>query len=427
MSRFKELFQKLSLYTATTVIVASYLSNVVSAQFNPFYMDSVIPFYDASASLANSPCSGTSVTGDTNIHKIWNYLVGEGLTDMQAAGILGNIQEESGFSATRQQDGIRFPRGGWGLVQWDADGGRRTPLIQALTEFDPSLTQYHAVEFGGPTSASTGYVAEGIPEADADKLLGFQLDYLYDEAQLRMTHGFPEYRGLSEWEAIKQTTTIRESSDIWLVSFERPADQSEAHKQVRANHGQEIYDMIMGDRSGLESGGSCVGGSVNDLQALTLEYAHPQYHRAPYTEKRPAYAQAVQQAIAADKYVGSRMIDGVDCGGFVTLLIINSGFDPTYNHNGDLPAAGNTTTQEAWLKSNWTALNPNEVMDTSRLEPGDVAMIPGHTWLFVGDIPGFDSQAASASQDERAPMAAAESSDYQERMGVSYEVKWYRR
>ena len=47
----------------------------------------------------------------------------------------------------------------------------------------------------------------------------------------------------------------------------------------------------------------------------------------------PAYAAAITKAKAEGQYVGN---DGVDCGGFVTRLMIDSGFEPNYNYAGKL-------------------------------------------------------------------------------------------
>lgn len=59
---------------------------------------------------------------EQNKQIVWNYLKGKGLTDEQASGIMGNIQQESGFdtSATNSSSGA------YGLFQWL--GGRKTNL-----------------------------------------------------------------------------------------------------------------------------------------------------------------------------------------------------------------------------------------------------------------------------------------------------------
>lgn len=180
-----------------------------------------------------------------------------------------------------------------------------------------------------------------------------------------------------------------------------------------------IYDAVSSANVGLCS----VSGN---FQELVLSYAWPTYHPAPYVDRMPAYAEAVTQSQSEGRYVGGSVfgVPGIDCGGFVTILLQNSGVAPDYNTN----PSGNTTTQEAWVKANnWTLLNANEgtTVDTSILQAGDVAFSSGHTWIYVGEIPGFDSVIASASYGEssaRAPMAGTESP----LTGNGAIVRWYR-
>lgn len=143
------------------------------------------------------------------------------------------------------------------------------------------------------------------------------------------------------------------------------------------------------------------------LSATTLAYAWPEYHAAPYVTMKPEYAQAVRTAQSNRIYVGGLKYSGVDCGGFVTLLMINSGFEPNYNYGGKLGGgAGNVAGgQISWLDANWRLIG--RVNSTSELQPGDVAIKTNHqhTYVYVGDIPGFGSKTASASLDERSPMA----------------------
>ncbi len=137
-----------------------------------------------------------------------------------------------------------------------------------------------------------------------------------------------------------------------------------------------------------------------DLQKLVLDYAWPEYHAAPYITAKEAYSDAVKRRSAAGKYVGGISYPGIDCGGFVTTLLQDSGYASNYNDSN-----GATGVQESWAKSHgWTT-----VTDIAQLSPGDVAFTTGHTFVYVGKIEGFQSVIASASLDERAPMAGHES------------------
>ena len=190
-----------------------------------------------------------------------------------------------------------------------------------------------------------------------------------------------------------------------------------------------IYNAVTANN--LTSDGCTVSG---DLQSTVLRYAWPEYHPAPYTNRMPDYAEAVTRRISEGKYVGGSVdgVAGIDCGGFVTTLVQESGFAPEYNGY-----ASNVPPQEKWVRENgWTLVNGDEntVVDTGQLQPGDVAFSgslasPGHTFIYVGDIDGFDSKIASASYSRngnayaRAPMAGTESLT----MSDGIPVRWYRK
>lgn len=150
-----------------------------------------------------------------------------------------------------------------------------------------------------------------------------------------------------------------------------------------------------------------------NLAQTISAYAWPDYHAAPYLNKEPAYASAVARAVSQGRYVGGGTYPGIDCGGFVTTLMIDSGFEPNYNHGGKLSAgAGPTTVQMQWLNQNWQNLGPASSIDTAKLKPGDVAISSDHTYVYagpLGSISGFHSNVASASYGIwRAPMAGHE-------------------
>jgi len=188
-----------------------------------------------------------------------------------------------------------------------------------------------------------------------------------------------------------------------------------------------IYNAVTA--SNLTSDGCVVSG---DLQSLVVRYAWPDYHPANFFDMMPDYAAAVQRRKSEGKYVGGKDHPGIDCGGFVTALVQDSGFAPDYNGY-----ASNVPPQEQWVIENgWTLLNgsENSTIDTSILQPGDVAFEgkpshAGHTFIYVGQIPGFNSNIASASYGGdsglawRTPMAGSESLT----TGHGYPVRWYRK
>ncbi len=176
-----------------------------------------------------------------------------------------------------------------------------------------------------------------------------------------------------------------------------------------------------------KNAGDNVCGPGSDFSSYVLAYAWPEYHQAQFLERMPDYAAIVSERISAGLYVGGsvRGVAGIDCGGWVTTLVQESGWDTGYNYDGK---GGATGTQEQWARENWTRLNPDGVIDTSILQPGDVAFTDGHTWIYVGEIPGFDSNIASASysttgEGGRSPMAGHENPETSD----GAPVRWYRK
>lgn len=116
--------------------------------------------------------------------------------------------------------------------------------------------------------------------------------------------------------------------------------------------------------------------------------------------------------------MGGISLPGIDCGGFVTLLVRDSGYEKGYNDNGK---GGATSAQEAWMQKNWESLGSSSGISEGTLQPGDVAINASHTFIYVGEVPGFQAKIASASLDERAPMADNQQSPTQ----PGY--NWYRK
>ena len=77
--------------------------------------------------------------GSDNAEQIWNWLVGQGMSNQAAAGIMGNMKQESGFEPRIIQGGeladdcpassYDGPEGavGYGLCQWT--GSRSKNLV----------------------------------------------------------------------------------------------------------------------------------------------------------------------------------------------------------------------------------------------------------------------------------------------------------
>jgi N-acetylmuramoyl-L-alanine amidase len=165
-------------------------------------------------------------------------------------------------------------------------------------------------------------------------------------------------------------------------------------------------------KSGSGSAQACGTGAVSgDLNKTIQRYAWSNYRGSNYITMKPEYAQAVADArarIRAGKndYVGGNQYPGVDCGGFVTRVFRDSGLDPTYNDH-----ASNVVAQHAYVVS-----HPEKYKKLDGIsKASDLQKYPGaiyfqadldHTYIYIGSgvFSGYDS--ASASLDDRAPMAS---------------------
>ena len=75
--------------------------------------------------IGNSDGDAPSASGNSNASKIWNYFAQKGYSSKAIAGIMGNLQQESGLNPNAKQ-----PNGpGRGLAQW-SKGGRWDELVK---------------------------------------------------------------------------------------------------------------------------------------------------------------------------------------------------------------------------------------------------------------------------------------------------------
>ena len=409
---------------------------------------------------AGSYVSGPiAIVGSTVKEKIWNALIGF-MTEEQAAGVMGNMQSESNFNPAQHevskmnelQPGFDLAGNsdvsyGLGLAQWSFD--RRIALYNYVGDTDPGLLEFFDdYQTYSPSFYSGEQFMALAGENATDALLSLEIQYLKDEVD-------------NSYSGIYEADSVYEATKYWLENFERPQNPQIEYHEERVTQAEAIYDefadggsVASGDTSEdsddgtTESGSdkSSTVGTVCDSESGVLEeyvkrYAWPDYRKEQgvnYTNRMPDYADAVTKRQSEGKYVGGTVdgVAGIDCGGFVTTIMQESGYEPGYNG-----CNSNVATQEYWVREgdgagSWEWLNPDgETMDAADLQLGDVAFqgdytggcVAGgdHTYMFIGNIEGFSANVVSASYDSgngdfsgRAPMAGYE--------GVEG-VRWYRK
>ena len=364
---------------------------------------STLPTASSSASTTNccaTPTKGGGVVKmlSDNPETALGYLMSAGngtkLTLAQAAGVVGNLQVESSPNVDpRASNGTHI-----GIAQWDDN------------RWNNGVVKFAADMNGDPYD------------------LAIQLRYLAWE--MGLTDEWKDHPSTNGGvaDAVRATSTPEEAAVVFEATFERSGGSALSQRQSNA---KALYDKYK-DSSSLSSSGaalpgtsaSCSSGSggSSELQNYTLKYAWKELKHNPRKERTPDYTNAISTAVNEGRYVGE---EGIDCGGFVTTLLYDSGFDKTYNKDAK---GGPTYEQEAWAKANWQRLgNANGTYEPDgskftedKLQPGDVAFSQGHTWIYVGEISGFESKYASASQGIKAPSAGEEGFFYDQNV-------WYRK
>ncbi|MCA9326472.1 hypothetical protein KC976_02635 [Candidatus Saccharibacteria bacterium] len=154
-----------------------------------------------------------------------------------------------------------------------------------------------------------------------------------------------------------------------------------------------VYSML----GGASGGATCSTGSTGSIVAKALEYA---WHDGRRTfELTPAYAKAISDAQAKGEFVGGLSHPGVDCGGFVTRVMRDSGVAPDYNGYQQ-----GTIMQMKWMRDHPEKYQElTSVGSTADLQPGDIAVNTSHTFLYVGQQPDYQGATAESSLNGYAP------------------------
>lgn len=364
------------------------------------------------SSSSTTDCCATPTKGggvvkmlSDNPETALGYLMSAGngtkLTLAQAAGIVGNLQVESSPNVDpRASNGTHH-----GIAQWDE-----------ANRWSNGVVKFAADMNGDPYD------------------LAIQLRFLAWE--MGLTDEWKDHPSTNGGvaDAVRATSTPEEAAEVFEATFERSGGS--ALDQRRAN-ARALHDKYKDSSSLSSSGASLPGtsaacssgsGGASALQNYTLKYAWKELHHEPRTQRKDDYVAAMDSAVKDGRYTDtpkSEEMRGVDCGVFVTTLLYDSGFDKTYNFDAK---GGGSAIQREWAHGHWQFLgsaNHTYEPDGSKftddkLQPGDVAFSEGHVWIYVGEISGFESKYASASQGEKAPSAAGEGFDWEGAV-------WYRK
>ena len=162
----------------------------------------------------------------TNEQIIWNFLKEKIGNEYGVAGLMGNLYAESGLIPTNMENTYESKLGYTDATYTTAvDNG-------TYTKFSSDAIGYGLAQWTYSTrkKALLAYAKQkGVSIGD----LNMQLEYLYKELN-------ENYSGVLQ--ALKSATSIQSASNKVLTDFERPANQSNNVKTIRAKYGQSYYD-----------------------------------------------------------------------------------------------------------------------------------------------------------------------------------------
>jgi hypothetical protein len=433
----RPVFRRFIALIVTAIIIANQLCPTVYAiatdpNFDEnFYSGNDILFYDPRCQ-SNTATGYVTLSGKDNLEKILKFFMDKGLTLAQASGFAGNFMAESGLDPTIIQGGGHAAPGsgftpksgvGFGLAQWTS-GGRQQGLVAETQRLGVDIT-----DLGGQLAFAWKEINESYPST----LVALKAADDPVQAAVAVHDG---YESSADSKAAVINNRGGNATKFYTSYADAPALTGATTTQSLSN------PSTPGSKPSPTTNGNCTaeGFGNGNLQQMVTKYAWSQYVRGSSatlaeangqtiqaSDQTPAYAAAIATALGEGRYVGGTAVKGDDCGGFVSVLMYDSGFDKTYNSND---RGGPTTSQQAWMEENWQRLSPQQQADAADRQPGDVAINSQHTYVFIGDIPGFGEfdpgaqnhtsiASASVSGPVRAPMAGRESA-------VDPDFTWYR-
>lgn len=171
-----------------------------------------------------------ALIGLTNAEKIWNFLKEKGFNNFACAGILGNFDCESGLNPKNLQDSYQAKL-----------GFTDESYVLAIDNGTYSREQF-ATDCAGAFLAQWTWHTRKRNLYDFAKSRGASIGDL--ETQLEFF-----YKELSEsfssvLQGLKTVTSVREASNIILLKYECPADQSVFMQDKRSNMAQTYYSRF---------------------------------------------------------------------------------------------------------------------------------------------------------------------------------------
>ena len=165
-----------------------------------------------------------SAAGSANEKTIWDFLKNKGFSDYATAGIMGNLNAESGLNPINLQNSYEKKFGTTDAeYTQDVDNGNYTNFAKDAAGYGLAQWTYWTRKQNLLSAAK----AAGKSIGD----ITVQLNYLVKELS--------GYAGVMK--DLQAAGSVLEASNAFLTGFEKPANQGETVKQQRAGYGETYY------------------------------------------------------------------------------------------------------------------------------------------------------------------------------------------
>lgn len=190
-----------------------------------------------------------ALIGSSNQEKIWNYFKAKGLSEIGIAGLMGNLQAESGLNPMNMQNSYE-KKLGFNDTTYTAsiDNGLYTNFVHDKVGYGLAQWTY----WSRKQNMFNFIKSKGKSIGDLEA----QLDFLHEELT-------KQYKPV--WNGLMNAKTVFEASNIVLLQFEKPANQSLTVQQQRAKLGENWYNQFANKQVTPQSQQTPVGFSNSSL------------------------------------------------------------------------------------------------------------------------------------------------------------------
>lgn len=201
-----------------------------------------------------------SLTGSSNEEKIWNFLISKGLNKCGAAGLMGNLQAESGLRPNNLQNSYEKKLNMTDDAYTQAvDKGTYSNFVRdsagyGLAQWTYWSRKQNLLDFAKSRKSSIGD-------------LEMQLEFLYKEIS--------NYKNVIS--VLKNAKTVLEASNAVLFGYERPANQSAAVQKTRASYSEMFFKKYAKQSSGAANSGQNGGATMSNSSLVNCTVMSPNH------------------------------------------------------------------------------------------------------------------------------------------------------